>query len=333
MAERIAGRRILLLNGGGTPPSRTATMIDAVAREVEAAGACPVRWDAVAGRPGGPGAPDEGLRTAVSTATAMVVATPVYHSSFSGVLKSALDRLDAGLVGGKPVGLVSCSGRAMSSGALDQLRVVVRSLHGLAIPDQVIATNAAFAWTGAAYRLVDQELSRKLVRFVTELLWFVERLASSPADGNGHPAGHGGRPAAVGPTDGRGRELGPATTPDSPGGDQIARAIAFMREHFSDAALSLDLVAAAAYMSRFYFSRRFRELTGRRFIDYLTMLRMSEARSLLVETDHSVTSICNAVGYRDLSHFERTFKRWFDVPPSEYRLSYQPRPTVSGRVA
>jgi RNA polymerase sigma factor (sigma-70 family) len=68
-------------------------------------------------------------------------------------------------------------------------------------------------------------------------------------------------------------------------------------------------------MSRYHFSRTFKRETGTRFIDFLTTVRLAEACSLLARTNQSITTISFAVGYRDLSHFERTFKKEFGHPP------------------
>lgn len=107
----------------------------------------------------------------------------------------------------------------------------------------------------------------------------------------------------------------------------IARAVTYIKENFSDQNLSLDTVSNAVFMSRYHFSRKFREETGRRFIDFVIMLRMTEARKLLIETNWTVTTIAAEVGYRDLSNFERSFKKLFGTQPSQYRQRYA-RPPV-----
>jgi AraC-like DNA-binding protein len=46
---------------------------------------------------------------------------------------------------------------------------------------------------------------------------------------------------------------------------------------------------------------------------------MQRAQALLLKTDLPLPDICVQVGYRDLSHFQRTFKAAFAVTPSVYR--------------
>jgi transcriptional regulator GlxA family with amidase domain len=110
--------------------------------------------------------------------------------------------------------------------------------------------------------------------------------------------------------------------------DDILTAIKFIKQQYQNQDLSLDMVAEHVFVSRYHFSRKFHEQTGRRFIDYLIMVRLTAARRLLMETEMTVTAIASAVGYRDLSNFERSFKKLFAVPPSQYRQRYtMPAPT------
>src|SRR5438552_213135 len=68
------------------------------------------------------------LRERVARADAVVLATPVYHGSFSGLLKNALDQLSGDAFAGLPVGMMAAAGGPRSgSGVCDQLRAVVRA--------------------------------------------------------------------------------------------------------------------------------------------------------------------------------------------------------------
>ncbi|MBV9161220.1 MAG: helix-turn-helix domain-containing protein [Pseudonocardiales bacterium] len=136
----------------------------------------------------------------------------------------------------------------------------------------------------------------EITSFVDALTWFTTQLRPRP------------RPQA--PV----RDAEPDLSPS------VSRAVAYLRENFSDNNMSLDLVARSVHLSRFHFSRTFRKQTGQRFIDCLTTLRMSEARSLLSLTDLPVTEVCRRVGYHESSHFQRTFKNSFGMSPSEYRI-------------
>ncbi len=106
-----------------------------------------------------------------------------------------------------------------------------------------------------------------------------------------------------------------AGAPAHPG---VSRALAFVREHFTEA-LTLSDVARAASLSKFHFCRLFRRETGLAFRDYLQGLRVQRARALLADPRLTVTEVAYAVGFNDLSHFDKVFRRIAGVPPSEYR--------------
>jgi len=60
------------------------------------------------------------------------------------------------------------------------------------------------------------------------------------------------------------------------------------------------------------------------FKPFLATVRIEKARRMLVEKPHlSVTRIGGEVGYGDLRHFERTFKRWAGSTPRAYRQRAQ----------
>jgi AraC-like DNA-binding protein len=80
-------------------------------------------------------------------------------------------------------------------------------------------------------------------------------------------------------------------------------------------------------MSPFRFSRAFRDAFGVNFRDYLLRLRLAEAARLLENPQAQVTQVAGTVGFNDLSHFSRMFKRHYGMTPSEAQESFQaPRP-------
>jgi YesN/AraC family two-component response regulator len=102
----------------------------------------------------------------------------------------------------------------------------------------------------------------------------------------------------------------------------IHRALAFMRAHFAEP-ISLTDVAREAGLSRFHFCRLFRSHAGTPFHEYLQELRVSRAQVLLANRHLRVSEIAYAVGFNDLSHFDRTFRKVVGRSPSEYRSSLQ----------
>jgi len=77
------------------------------------------------------------LRREVSQAQGIILGTPEYHGSFSGVLKNALDLMGFDEIEGKMIGLVGVSGGALGAvNALNSLRTVGRALHAWVVPEQ-----------------------------------------------------------------------------------------------------------------------------------------------------------------------------------------------------
>ena len=78
------------------------------------------------------------LRQDVKAAHGLIIGTPEYHSSFSGVLKHALDLMGFEEFEGKLVGLIGVAGGRMgAANSLSALRMVGRSLHAWVIPEQL----------------------------------------------------------------------------------------------------------------------------------------------------------------------------------------------------
>jgi AraC-like DNA-binding protein len=83
---------------------------------------------------------------------------------------------------------------------------------------------------------------------------------------------------------------------------------------------SLSHLSSHVAMSPFLFARVFRELIGLPPHKYLLRLRLAYARSLL-QAGTSVTTTCYAAGFNNLSHFIRTFRRYFGLAPSRAKRS------------
>jgi azobenzene reductase len=82
----------------------------------------------------------EGVRALaklVTEAAAVVLSTPEYHGSVSGVLKNALDYLDAEHFDGKMVLCISSAGGAVGVSSLQQMQTIVRNVHGINCPEWI----------------------------------------------------------------------------------------------------------------------------------------------------------------------------------------------------
>ncbi|MGB3693837.1 MAG: NADPH-dependent FMN reductase [Spirulinaceae cyanobacterium] len=116
------------------------------------------------------GYPDvEKLRNKVKEADGLILATPEYHGSVSGVLKNALDLLSFEHLSGKVAGLISVLGGQSNSNALNSLRIIVRWVHGWVIPEQ-IAVGQAWQAFDKQGKLVDEKLSQRFDKFAQSLV-------------------------------------------------------------------------------------------------------------------------------------------------------------------
>lgn len=92
----------------------------------------------------------------------------------------------------------------------------------------------------------------------------------------------------------------------------------YIRENYNRN-LTLENVAQQIYISPYYLSHMFREELGITFVEYLTMVRMEEAKKLLMDPSLSVVAVASQVGYEDASYFSKVFKKYVGVSPNRYR--------------
>jgi YesN/AraC family two-component response regulator len=98
----------------------------------------------------------------------------------------------------------------------------------------------------------------------------------------------------------------------------VFRAVRYIEEHLEEE-LTLADVARVAGMSKFHFCRRFQVCTGQRFRDFLARRRVERAKELMRLQGRPLTDIFRDVGFRDMTHFTRVFKRIEGQVPSEHR--------------
>ncbi|WP_339279364.1 response regulator [Paenibacillus sp. FSL W8-1187] len=99
----------------------------------------------------------------------------------------------------------------------------------------------------------------------------------------------------------------------------VQRAMEFMKRRYSDKGLKLQDVAREVHLSPNYFSYLFKKTTDKNLWDYLTELRMEEARRLLLSSDMKRYEIAESIGYESPEHFSRVFKKYYGVSPADFR--------------
>ena len=83
--------------------------------------------------------------------------------------------------------------------------------------------------------------------------------------------------------------------------------------------ITLDTLSSIAHTDKFYFIRQFHSLTGFTPKEYQNELRLNEALSLLKNTDLSVTTIANEVGFADSRGLIALIKNRKGCSPSQLR--------------
>ncbi len=98
----------------------------------------------------------------------------------------------------------------------------------------------------------------------------------------------------------------------------IKKAKAYIDRSFQKA-ISLEEVAAHLKASPFYLSRIFSRESDFSFVEYLTEVRMNEAKKLLRDGRYIVADVAMMVGYEDSTYFSRVFKKRFGCSPGKFR--------------
>lgn len=83
--------------------------------------------------------------------------------------------------------------------------------------------------------------------------------------------------------------------------------------------INLEKMSEMAGFNATYFSVLFKKEIGMGFVEYLINIRIKVAKRLLADTDKSILDICLEVGYNDIKHFTKQFKKITKLTPSEYR--------------
>lgn len=100
--------------------------------------------------------------------------------------------------------------------------------------------------------------------------------------------------------------------------DVLLRVKDYINKNYSDSSLSLGVIASFAGFSPNHFSTLFSSQTGSTFIEYLTHVRMENAKKML-QSNLKIADIAYNVGYRDTRYFNFSFKKSVGCSPREYR--------------
>ncbi|MFC5471380.1 AraC family transcriptional regulator [Cohnella suwonensis] len=100
--------------------------------------------------------------------------------------------------------------------------------------------------------------------------------------------------------------------------ERLAPVFLYIDEHAKEK-LTVQQLADVAGLSRFHFSRLFKQVTDKSLVEYVNLVRINQSESLLRDRRLTISEIALATGFSDIYYFSRTFKKLKNVSPSEWR--------------
>lgn len=101
--------------------------------------------------------------------------------------------------------------------------------------------------------------------------------------------------------------------------DKFTRMLNYVNNNYQNFSLSVEEVAEVGGISKNYVSKVFRAHLDMSYIEYVTMVRMDKARTLLRTTDLKINDIAEQVGYINPVSFRRVFREKYGENASQYR--------------
>lgn len=90
----------------------------------------------------------------------------------------------------------------------------------------------------------------------------------------------------------------------------------YIHHHYLSS-ITLEQTAKHFFITKEYLSKVFKEETGMSFSDYVLNLRMEKAKELVIKSKAPIKDVGNMLGYSDLAHFYKVFKKYFGITPGE----------------
>lgn len=98
----------------------------------------------------------------------------------------------------------------------------------------------------------------------------------------------------------------------------VNSALKYIDEHYAEK-LTLITVADKIFVSQWYLSKMLNKHTGKSFYEIINMVRVKKAKQMLADPAIRIHEIAEMVGFSDVAHFSRTFKKLENLTPKEYR--------------
>lgn len=98
----------------------------------------------------------------------------------------------------------------------------------------------------------------------------------------------------------------------------VKNALQYMEEHY-DKKLTLSEVAEHTYVSQWHLSKILNKHTGKSYSELLNTIRIKKAQELLNDSSLRIGDVAEIVGFLDMAHFSRVFKKIVGMSAQEYR--------------
>ncbi|SFR31585.1 AraC-type DNA-binding protein [Robiginitalea myxolifaciens] len=100
--------------------------------------------------------------------------------------------------------------------------------------------------------------------------------------------------------------------------DRINIIFNYVKSHYKES-IALEDIADLVYMTVPSFCRYFKKATNKTFVQFVNEYRLVHASNLLAENQLAITEICYESGFNNISHFNKLFREFTGMKPSEYR--------------
>ena len=104
----------------------------------------------------------------------------------------------------------------------------------------------------------------------------------------------------------------------SPPDDFLPKALEYINRNYSKN-ITLDDICESAYVSKYYFCRRFKNRMGMTVMEYLCQTRLSAAKAMLTGGDMRIEDIAERCGFSSVSYFSQMFKKRTGMSATKYR--------------
>ncbi|MCB9283833.1 MAG: response regulator [Lewinellaceae bacterium] len=106
----------------------------------------------------------------------------------------------------------------------------------------------------------------------------------------------------------------------SPDEEFLQKLVELMNENLSEAEFNVETMCKSMHLSHMHFIRKIKQLTGKKPVDLLKSFRMKKAKDLLAQQKLTIAEVAYKVGFDLPNSFSRSFKKEFNVTPTEFVL-------------